>query len=223
MKPARRTPIAITLFTASLALAAAPVAPAAAHSTPGQSVYHGYSGSWFAPQMVHPGAGGMSILQDSRPLISLALQHRQDLELTLDQVEQLEALRDAFARRYRREREELRNMSEDLRKSLRGDAADLADAGKRIRAIEGKRAALRLARLHAIEKGKAVLTPVQLKKLMSLLRKGSYPARKNRPGEWHFPGMHFQFGPWGPHHPHERRQPGGGTGKKAPEPQKKDF
>lgn len=222
MKPVRRTTLILGL-AAALALAPALMKTATAHSTPGPGGVPGFSGSWFAPQMVRPGAGSVSILQDSRPLISLSLQYREDLKLTPAQVEKLEAARDAFARRYRREREELRNMSEDLRKSLRGDKTDLADASKRIRAIEAKRAALRLARLQAIEKGKAVLTPIQLKKLMSLLRKGNYPARQNHPGGWQFPGMQFQFGPWGPHHHHEQHHPENKPGEKTPEPGKKNF
>jgi Spy/CpxP family protein refolding chaperone len=226
MKSIRRTPalLATLLATASVIVFAL-AAPASAHSTgPSQGWFPGFGGfrGWAAPQKTGP--GGVSILRDSRPLISLALQHRTGLKLTLDQAEELETIRDAFARRYRRERVELLEMREDLRKSLREANIDLADAGKRIRAIEAKRAALRLARLQAIEKGKAVLTPDQLTKLLGLLKRGSYPAQRRNPGGWNLPGMQFRYGPWGgPHHreqPHPGDAPGG---KKTPEQKKKDF
>ncbi|MEE9255657.1 MAG: hypothetical protein V3V56_00635 [bacterium] len=226
MKPVRRT----ALFLAfSLAAALALAGAAAAHSAPGPG--GGWVGRWFGPQATRPGS--WEGFRDSRPLISLALQYREDLKLTPDQAEKLEAIREEFARRYRREREEIRNMQADLRKSLRRDKTDLADAEKRIRAIGNKRAGLRLARLRAIERGEAVLAPDQLKKLLGLLRKGSYPARQRHEGGggWDFrgPGMHFRFGPWGPHHHHEQHHPENapGSGEKAPapgpQPGKKDF
>ena len=230
MKSIRRTPtlLATLLAAASvivITLAPALAAPASAHSTgPGSGWFPGWRGTWLSPQKTSPG-GSLSILRDSRPLISLALQHRTGLKLTLDQAEELETIRDAFARRYRRERVELLEMREDLRKSLREANIDLADAGKRIRAIEAKRAALRLARLQAIEKGKAVLTPDQLTKLLGLLKRGNYPAQRRNPGGWNLPGMQFRYGPWGgPHHHRENPHPGDAPGgKKTPEQKKKDF
>ncbi len=219
------TAIAIALGIALLiALAPALAKTASAHST-GPGSFPGYGGfrGWIGPQKT--GSGSATILQDSRPLISLALQYRADLKLTLDQAEDLEAIRDAFARRYRRERTELRDMQSDLRKSLRGEITDLADASSRIRAIEKKRAGLRLARLRAIEKGKAVLTPDQLAKLLGLLKRGGYPARQRHEGGWNLPGMYFQYAPpWGPHDHYEHRHPGDPpAGTKTPGPKKKDF
>ncbi len=234
MKSIRRRPLtlpitrAIAISIASvivIALAPALMKTASAHS-PGRGWFPGFGGwrgAWGAPQKTGP--GGVSILRDSRPLISLALQYRTDLKLTLDQAEALEAIRDAFARRYRRERVELQVMQSDLRKSLREMNIDLADAGIRIRAIETKHAALRLARLQAIEKGKTVLTPDQLTKLLGLLKRGSYPARQRHEGGWNLPGMQFQYGPsWGPHDHPEHSDPGETPGeKKTPEQKKKDF
>ncbi len=142
MKSIRRTPIALaTLLAIASVIVIALSGAASAHSTgPGSGWFPGWRGTWLSPQKTGPG-GSLSILRDSRPLISLALRHRTGLKLTLVQIEDLEILRDAFARRYRRERVELLDMREELRKSLREDNIDLADAGERIRAIEQKRAA----------------------------------------------------------------------------------
>ncbi len=225
MKSVRPKPTAIALAIVSvIALAPALTKTASAHNT-GPGSFPGYGGfrGWMSPQKTGPGSA--TILQDSRPLISLILQYRADLKLTLDQAEELEAIRDAFARRYRRERTELRDMQSDLRKSLRGETTDLADASNRIRAIEKKRASLRLARLRAIEKGKAVLTPDQLTKLLGLLKRGGYPARQRHEGGWNLPGMYFQYvPPWGPHDHYERRHQEKTPGvKKTPGGKKKDF
>lgn len=225
MTPLRRMLTTFFLMFAAL-LFLSQSTTVAAHPVPGEDWYSRYGDwvrSWFPPGASRPGPS--SILRDSAPLISLSLRYRGDLKLTLDQVEQLETLRDSFSRRYRRDSEEIRNMNEDLRKSLRKAPLNLADAERRIRAIEKKRSDLRLARLQAIEKGRAVLNSDQQKRLTEIMKETNYPARRYPPrGGWFMPGPPMPYGPWWQHHEGgERHHHPEHHTEEAPKTQKKNF
>lgn len=105
-----------------------------------------------------------------RPLITIMLQHRQELGLSAQQVEALERLRADFQKEVVRRDADIRVAELDLATLLRGAGpGDLAPAEAKVREIERLRADLRIARLRAIEQAKALLTPEQRETLARLV------------------------------------------------------
>lgn len=108
-----------------------------------------------------------------RPLISLALQHKEQLGLSAEQVQRLEALRADFQKEAIRRSADLRVAELELGELLRQDPVELGQVETVLKRLEGLRTELRLARLKTIEQGKAVLTPEQRQKLDALTRQGA--------------------------------------------------
>jgi hypothetical protein len=105
-----------------------------------------------------------------RPLITIMLRYRQELGLSAQQVEALERLRADFQKEVVRHDADIRVAELDLATLLRGAGpVDLALAEAKVREIERLRADLRIARLRAIEQGKALLTPEQRETLARLV------------------------------------------------------
>ncbi|HET8575950.1 MAG TPA: Spy/CpxP family protein refolding chaperone [Methylomirabilota bacterium] len=110
-----------------------------------------------------------------RPLISLALSHRQELGLSSAQIQTLEQIRDTFRREAIKRGADIRVAELDLATLTRTDPSDagkpvdMAQVEAKVRDIERLRTEQRLARIRAIEQGKAQLTPEQRAKLASLL------------------------------------------------------
>ena len=102
-------------------------------------------------------------------MISLLLRNREKLGLSDDQVKKLEQLRSDFEKETIRNEADIRVAEIDLNNLLQAQSADLAKVEAKIRDIERLRADLRIARIRAIEKGKALLTAEQRKKLQELL------------------------------------------------------
>lgn len=103
-----------------------------------------------------------------QPLISLALHSKDQLGLTLDQVKALEALRSEFQKEAIRRSATLQIAEMELAELLRADSADLTKVEAKLRQLEGLRTDLRLSRIKTLQKGQAILTPEQRKKLESL-------------------------------------------------------
>lgn len=122
-----------------------------------------------------------------RPLISIALRHRQELGLTSAQVQGLDKLRTDFQRDAIRRTADRRLAELDLRTLLRPDptdptkAVDMAKVDAKVHEIERLRADLQISRIRAIEQGKALLTPDQRSKLAALLEQHGPPATGMRP------------------------------------------
>jgi len=108
-------------------------------------------------------------VQEQRALISLMLRNREKLGLSDDQVKKLEQLRSDFEKETIRNEADIRVAEIDLNNLLQAASADLPKIEGKIREIERLRADLRIARLRAIEKGKALLTVEQGRKLQELL------------------------------------------------------
>ena len=107
-----------------------------------------------------------------RPLITMMLHHRTELGLTPEQVTRLEAIRGEFTREAIRRGADIRIAELDLGTLLEQDPVDLAKAEAKTREVSQLRAELRIARLRAIEQGKAVLTAEQRARLQSMLSGG---------------------------------------------------
>jgi Spy/CpxP family protein refolding chaperone len=119
-----------------------------------------------------PGMGEWSGAPAERPLITIMLRHRSELGLTADQVGRLEALRGGFAREAIRREADIRIAELDLSSLLAADPVDLPTVEGKVRDLAQLRAELRIARLRAIEQGKAVLTPEQRTRLQAILAGG---------------------------------------------------
>ncbi|MBI1964571.1 MAG: periplasmic heavy metal sensor [Candidatus Rokubacteria bacterium] len=142
------------------------------------SQLHGLTDRW-------RGHFGRGEAPGERPLITLMLGWRQELGLSAAQIESLERLRTEFQRGAIRRDADLRVAEMDLAALLRTDTVDLAAAEAKVREIERLRAETRLARIRAIEEGKAQLTVEQRATLRTLLaqqaaRPPEPPVRRSR-------------------------------------------
>src|SRR5262245_53439082 len=141
---------------------------------------HGLGAQWrdhfgMGPFAAAPDAGG------ERPLISIALAHRAELGLSAKQVEALERLRADFQREAIRRDADLRVAEMDVAALRRAESVDLAQVEARVREAERLRADLRVARIRAIEQGKAQLTADQRDKLRALAAE-PWPGARPRAG-----------------------------------------
>ncbi len=115
-----------------------------------------------------------------RPLISLMLDHRDELGLSPEQVSRLEKLRQDFARDSIRRDADIRVAELDLAALLEQPVLDMAKVEAKIRELAKLRADLRIERIRTIEQGRAVLTPEQRTKLQSLLGPVTSPRAPRR-------------------------------------------
>ncbi len=146
------------LLLVALALLAA---PAPAHQGPGEGGMMG--GGMMGGGMMGGTAHGRDPGHEG-PLLSLMLDMKEQLGLSLQQVKTLRDLRTAFEKEAIQRGAEIRVAEVELREALAQERVDLARAETLIRKIAGLRAELRLARVRTLEKGKGVLTPGQLEK-----------------------------------------------------------
>jgi Spy/CpxP family protein refolding chaperone len=109
------------------------------------------------------------------PLISIMLEHRQELGLSAAQGQELERIRTDFQRKAIQLDADQRVAQTDLSALLRSDSVDLDKVESKIREIERLRADLRIGRIRAIEQGKGQLTPAQRAKLQTLLAEPRWP------------------------------------------------
>ncbi|HWP57347.1 MAG TPA: periplasmic heavy metal sensor [Candidatus Acidoferrales bacterium] len=126
----------------------------------------------YAPQRRTPAAES----DFEKPLVSLMLERRAELELSPDQVEELERLRHEFEREAIRFEADLRIAEIDLQKLLKEEPVNLHKVEDALREIERLRADQRLARIRAIEQGKALLSAEQREKLANLAGSNPPPA-----------------------------------------------
>ena len=105
---------------------------------------------------------------DDGPWIVFALAHAQELPLTTQQVSQLTALRDEFRNEAARLVGEIRALEADVLRLRSQTAVDLQAVEGKIRAVSGLEADLRLARVKTLERGKAILSAEQRRRLSSL-------------------------------------------------------
>jgi Spy/CpxP family protein refolding chaperone len=122
------------------------------------------------PTMSHMAGMGVRSGHGSaeRPWLSMALHHREQLSLSPDQTKTLESLRSEFEKKAIRQSAEIRVAEMELADLLRTEPVDMTRVEAALGRIEGLRTELRLMRIKTVEQGKAVLTPEQRKKLVSL-------------------------------------------------------
>ena len=142
------------------ALALSP-APAPAQHGPGEA---GMMGGGMMGGGMMGGMGGGREPGHEGPLISLMLDMKDQLGLSLQQVKTLRDLRAAFEKEAIQRGAEIRLAEVELREALAQDKVDVGKTEALVKRIAGLQADLRIARLRIIEKGKGVLTPEQLAK-----------------------------------------------------------
>jgi heavy-metal resistance protein len=103
-----------------------------------------------------------------RPEVTIALAHRRELGLSPQQVDTLERIRADFQREAIRRDADVRVAESDLAALRRAEPVDLARVEAKVREAERARADLRIARIRAIEQGRAQLTDEQREKLRAL-------------------------------------------------------
>jgi Spy/CpxP family protein refolding chaperone len=108
------------------------------------------------------------LLGPERPLLSLALQRREELQLSADQVKTLEGLVERFRKDAEARIRQIEAAELEVASMLKADPADLSQVESKVRAIEALRADLRIARIRTITEGRAALTPEQRQKLQEL-------------------------------------------------------
>lgn len=110
-----------------------------------------------------------------RPLFGMVMRHRQELALTPSQIEGFQRLGTDYRREAIKRRAERELARVDLMTLMRpdpanpGKAVDMTQVESKVREIEKSRADLQISRLRAMEQGKALLTPEQRTKLMTLM------------------------------------------------------
>jgi len=136
----------------------------------------GFAGAQTSPDggMMGPAHGMMGFPRASadRPLITLMLDHQQELGLTTDQVRSLEAIRSDFQQEAIQRIAEVDSAEAELDSLLKQGQVDLTKVEASVRKIEGLRAALRLDRIKAISQGKSLLSSEQQERLQALLEQG---------------------------------------------------
>jgi hypothetical protein len=184
---------------------AAPCTDGQLDPAPGELIdeaqYPGRPGPGPGPMMGHHGPGmrgqghhGGMRRPMGRPLLTMMLRHRDELGLSAAQVQSLEKLRGDYMREAIRRGADRKIARLDLLALMRPDpadptkAVDMARVEAKVREIEKLRADLQLARIRAIEAGKAQLTADQRTKLNGLLaqmrsrwQRGGPPPRGSMP------------------------------------------
>jgi Spy/CpxP family protein refolding chaperone len=102
------------------------------------------------------------------PLISIALKHQTELNLTGDQVATLEKIRTQYQSQTAPIVEQLRSVEGEIRSLLQQSPANLVQVKLKIEEAEKLRSDLRYLRIEALENGKSVLTTAQQDQLKSL-------------------------------------------------------
>jgi hypothetical protein len=136
--------------------------------TPGGTTYYAYP----TLRTAEPRFGGITEHEESgtdRPVISLILRYRNELELSQEQVRALEDLDDAYQRKTIRGDADIRIAELDLEKLLKADPVNLDLARMKLEEIEARKVEVRLARVGAIEQAKTLLSADQRAKLSTLI------------------------------------------------------
>jgi Spy/CpxP family protein refolding chaperone len=117
------------------------------------------------------------------PWISIALRHQSELNLTPDQVANLEKIRSLYRDQSTPIQEQLRAIEGELASSLQETPANLIQAKLKIEQAEKLRSQLRYLRVEALENGRSVLTAQQRDQLKSLasLRRHNFRKSQGQP------------------------------------------
>ena len=123
--------------------------------------------------------------QDDMPFIQHLLHQREQLGLSAEQVQQLQAIASEARKAQISHEAEARITVIDVETLMQADPVDLPQVKAAVQRLEAQRAEMRLAQLTAIAKAKALLTPEQRQHVSMPTAAGS----QDRPGMAECPMM----------------------------------
>ena len=170
MKKIQGLLLASAVFTLSAAtVASTTLAAAAEEPGPGNRPF-AHSGR------MRGGFGG------GAPLITMALNHKSELNLTSDQVSNLEKIRTNYQSQVTPLHQQLRTIEKHIAGLIQQTPADLIQVKSKLQEGEKFRSELRYLRIEALENGKSVLTQQQRDQLKTLVR-SQFQQFRNRQGQ----------------------------------------
>ncbi|MGH7794269.1 MAG: Spy/CpxP family protein refolding chaperone [Candidatus Binatia bacterium] len=104
------------------------------------------------------------------PLISIALKHQSELNLTGDQVTNLEKITSHYQSQVTPVHQQLTAIEKEIGALMQQSPANLIQIKAKIQEAEKHRSELRYLRVEALENGRAVLSSAQQDQLKSLVR-----------------------------------------------------
>ncbi len=144
------------LAMSAVTLVSAPMAAAPDGSGPGGKPFaHG--------RRMHGGFGG------GAPLISIALNHKSELNLSGDQVGNLEKIRTTYQNQVTPLHQQVRSIEKEIASLMQQTPANLIQVKAKIQEAEKFRSELRYLRLEALENGKSILSQQQRDQLKTLV------------------------------------------------------
>jgi len=147
----------VVLALSAVTLVSAPMAAAPDGSGPGGKRFaHG--------QRMHGGSGG------GAPLISIALNHKSELNLSGDQVGNLEKIRTTYQNQVTPLHQQVRSIEKEIAGLMQQSPANLIQLKSKIQEAEKFRSELRYLRVEALENGNSVLSQQQRDQLKTLVR-----------------------------------------------------
>jgi Spy/CpxP family protein refolding chaperone len=114
-------------------------------------------------QRMHGGFSGA-------PLVSIALNHKTELNLASDQVANLEKVKNHYRSQVTPLQQQLTAVEKDIATLSQQSPADLIQIKAKIQEAEKYRSELRYLRVEALENGRAVLSAQQQEQLKTLVR-----------------------------------------------------
>lgn len=114
------------------------------------------------------------------PLISIALRHRTELNLSNEQVASLEKIRTHYQEQGAPHQQQLRALESEISELRQQSPANLIQMKLKIEQSEKLRSELRYLREEALENGKTILTAAQRDQLKTLAGSGHRGFRKGQ-------------------------------------------
>lgn len=157
----------------TLAGAAFAVAALMAANVPGQEGAVAGKKHFSRGARMHGGLAGA-------PLITIALKHKSELNLTGEQTANLEKIRNHYQSQAEPLHQQLAAIEKDVAAMAQQSPANLIQIKTKIQESEKYRSELRYLRIEAMENGKSVLTAEQQDQLKSLVRSRHENFRKRQ-------------------------------------------
>jgi len=158
------------LALSATALVFSPMTTNAHAQTTGQGTFAGRRG-------MHHGFG------EGAPLISIALRHKTELNLSADQVANLEKIRSNYQAQVVPLVQQVRSIDKEIATLRQQTPANLIQIKTKIQQAEPIRSELRYLRLEALENGKSILSAQQQDQLKNLLLSMRQNFRKPAQGQ----------------------------------------
>jgi len=104
------------------------------------------------------------------PLITIALNHKSELNLTTDQVTNLENIRSHYQSQVTPVQQQLSSIEKEIASLMQQTPANLVQIKSKLQDGEKYRTELRYLRIEALENGRSVLSDQQKEQLKTLVR-----------------------------------------------------